>query len=76
LDYLVKGTEPASMPEEIHIPASLSQFATEAGLSFRQTLTLLDMQRQIIAHRSATKKGQSLEDVDWRKFYESVKEFL
>jgi transcriptional regulator with XRE-family HTH domain len=76
LDYLMKGTEPETPPKEIHIPVSLSQVAADAGLSFRQTLMLLDMQRQIIAHRSATKKGQSLEDVDWRKFYESVKEFL
>jgi transcriptional regulator with XRE-family HTH domain len=76
LDYLVKGTEPETMPKEINIPTSLSQFATEAGLSFSQTLMLLDMQRQIIAHRSATKKDQTLEDVDWRKFYQSVRDFL
>ena len=36
---------------------------------------LLDMQKQIVAHRSAKKKD-GLESVDWRKFYESVKEFL
>ena len=36
---------------------------------------ILDMQKQIVAHRSARKKD-GLESVDWRKFYESVKEFL
>jgi hypothetical protein len=30
---------------------------------------LLDMQKQIVAHRSAKKKDD-LEAVDWRKFYE------
>ena len=47
----------------------------KAGLSFRQTLMLLEMQQQIVAHRSAKKKD-GLETVDWRKFYEAVKEFL
>jgi hypothetical protein len=36
---------------------------------------LLDMQKQIVAHRSNSKK-EGLEGVDWRKFYEAVKEFL
>ena len=43
-------------------------------LSFRQTLMLLDMQKQIVAHRSA--KKNDLESIDWRRFYEAVKEFL
>ena len=76
LDYLMTGkegeTEPAS---EVQIPASLATFAARAGISFRQALTLLDMQQRIIAHRSSTKKG-SLDKVDWQKFYEAVKEFL
>jgi uncharacterized Fe-S cluster-containing radical SAM superfamily enzyme len=37
-------------------------------------LLLLDMEKQI-AHRSARKKD-GMESVDWRKFYESVKEFI
>ena len=57
------------------IPAALARFAAEERLSFRQTLMLLDMQKQIVAHRSAKKKD-GLESVDWRKFYEGVKEFL
>jgi len=36
---------------------------------------LLDMQKQIVAHRSARKKA-GLEGVDWRKFYEGVKDFV
>ena len=38
-------------------------------------IALLEMQNQIIAHRSSTKKGD-LDKVDWQKFYEAVKEFL
>jgi hypothetical protein len=36
---------------------------------------LLEMQQQIVAHRSKSRKDD-LEKVDWRKFYEAVKEFL
>ena len=43
---------------QVPIPATLARFAAEEGLSFRQTLMLLDMQKQIVAHRSAKKKSQ------------------
>src|SRR5512139_1741369 len=57
---------------EVHIPASLSQFARSANLTFAQALLLLDLQRQIIAHRSRS-KSDDLEKVDWKRFYEAVK---
>lgn len=77
LDFLMTGTASQDQRSEVPIPASLARFAAEEGLSFRQTLMLLEMQNQIVAHRSAKKKNQDgLEAVDWRKFYESVKEFL
>jgi transcriptional regulator with XRE-family HTH domain len=75
LDYLMTGTASEEPPTQVPIPASLARFAADERLSFRQTLMLLDMQKQIIAHRSAKKKTD-LEGVDWRKFYEGVKEFL
>lgn len=75
LDYLMTGTASQEQPTEVSIPASLAKFAAEERLSLRQTLMLLDMQKQIVAHRSAKKKD-GLEGVDWRKFYEGVKEFL
>jgi len=76
LDYLMSGREGESEPaSEVQIPASLATFAARAGISFRQALTLLDMQQQIIAHRSSTKK-ESLDKVDWQRFYEAVKDFL
>jgi transcriptional regulator with XRE-family HTH domain len=75
LDYLMTGDASEKPVTEVPIPASLARFAAEERLSFRQTLMLLDMQKQIVAHRSAKKK-EGLEGVDWRKFYEGVKEFL
>jgi y4mF family transcriptional regulator len=76
LDHLMTGrAKEEAKPAEVQIPASLATFAAEEGISFRQALTLLEMQRQIIAHRSATRK-ESIDSVDWQKFYQSVKEFL
>lgn len=75
LDYLMTGKASQEEPTEVAIPATLARFAAEERLSLRQTLMLLDMQKQIVAHRSAKKK-EGLEAVDWRRFYEGVKEFL
>lgn len=75
LDYLMTGKASKDERTDVSIPASLAKFAAEEGLSLRQTLMLLDMQKQIVAHRS-TRKTDGLEGVDWRKFYEGVKEFV
>ncbi|MFM8272697.1 MAG: helix-turn-helix domain-containing protein [Gemmata sp.] len=75
LDYLMTGKASEEQPTQVAIPASLAKFAAEEGITLRQTLMLLDMQKQIVAHRSAKRKD-GLEAVDWRKFYEGVKEFL
>lgn len=75
LDFLMTGKASSEQPVEVAIPASLAKFAAKERLSLRQTLMLLDMQKQIVAHRSAKKKD-GLEAVDWHKFYEGVKEFL
>lgn len=76
LDYLMKGDDAPVIRKEIPIPASLSEFATREGLSYRQTLTLLEMRDQIVAHRRSTVDPMATQEFDWRKLYESVKEFL
>ena len=75
MDFLMKGGAPQSPNGEVQVPGALSAFARERDLTFSQTLLLLEMQRQIIAHRSQD-KSHDLEKVDWQRFYESVKEFL
>jgi y4mF family transcriptional regulator len=75
LDYLMKGEETEPKSAEVQIPASLAAFADQERLTFKQTIALLRMREQIVAHRSSTKK-EGLEQVDWQKFYEAVKEFL
>ncbi len=75
IDYLMKGDHSQPKSRDVQIPASLSDFAKHAQLTFAQTLMLLDMQRQIVAHRSQS-KSDDMEKVDWKGFYESVKPFL
>lgn len=78
LDYLMKGedVDTSKQPSrELQIPTALAEFAEEEGLTFRQAIALLEMQNQIIAHRSSAKKSD-LGKVDWQKFFEAVKEFL
>jgi len=78
LDYLMTGKEAdasESPSSEVQIPNSLASFAADHSISFREVMALLEMQNQIIAHRSSVKKGD-LEEVDWQQFYEAVKKFL
>src|SRR5262249_18384715 len=66
IDFLMTGEVREKPLTELPIPVSLAKFATEEGLSFRKTLIILDMQKQILAHRTAKKKKDGLESVDWR----------
>ncbi len=76
LDFLMKGSgEKEDASQDIQIPSRLAETAKVENLSFAQTLTLLDMRLQIIAHRSAS-KSESLEDFDWGGFYNSVKDYI
>lgn len=62
LDYLMSGEDVEAPKSDVQIPSSLAKFAAEEGLSFRQTLMLLDMQKQIVAHRSAGRR------MAWRRW--------
>lgn len=75
MDYLMTGEVTQPRTGEVHIPAALSQFARSAKLTFNQALLLLDLQRQIIAYRSHS-KSDDLEKVDWKRFYEAVKDYV
>jgi transcriptional regulator with XRE-family HTH domain len=75
LDLLMTGRDSGDPRPEVPIPASLAALADEEGLSFRQALTVLHMQEQIIANRRTGRKS-SLEKVNWREFYEAVKKFI
>jgi transcriptional regulator with XRE-family HTH domain len=78
LDFLLRG-EPAPEnyqgPPAVEIPRELSDIAEELGLTHKQTLALLEIERSIIARRNT--KGHSRKSKeDWRKLYDGVKPFL
>lgn len=75
LDYLMTGDSTQIYTTQVQFPARLAELAKNENISFIQALTLLDMRMQIVAHRS-TSKSEDLGDFDWKKFYDSVKEFL
>lgn len=75
LDYLMTGEIVETEQKTLEIPATLAEFASREGLSFRQTRQLLGMAQQIVAHRSNT-AAKAAVSFDWPKFYSSVKQFL
>lgn len=76
LDYLMKGSSERDTQKDVEVPASLAEFARIEGLSFRTTLVLLDMQRQIVANRSPGGTADGLDAVNWREFFEAVEKFI
>lgn len=75
LDRLMTGRASGDPRPDVPIPGALAALADEEKLSFRQALTLLHMQEQIIANRRKAKR-KALEQVDWREFYAAVKKFI
>lgn len=77
LDYLLQGKAAPDdpLPPTIEVPRELGELAEECGLTYRDMMALLDIDRSIIARRSRVKARSKTKD-DWRKLYEGVREFL
>ncbi len=79
LDYLMKGEDgedgSEKVREAVEIPADLAALAAKENIAFPKLLLLLQMKRQIVAHRSAGKR-LAADTFDWHKFYRSVKDFI
>ena len=76
LDFLLRGeaSTPDYKPASVEIPAELHALADELGLSYRQTVAVLDVDKTFIAHRREERVDKDKEY--WRSLYESVKKFL
>ena len=75
LDYLLRGEQASASRkrEPVQIPATLSIFAEQEGLSYTDTLTLLETHSAVIARRSSESiKPPTVED--WRRLYKAIKE--
>jgi len=61
--------------EGLQVPAGLQRLASEVGLRLGQVTALISMRAQIIANRS-TSRNDEPEYEDWKRLYDSVKDFL
>jgi hypothetical protein len=66
---------PLGQFEGFQIPAALQRLASEVGIPLDQVMALIGMRAQIIANRS-TSRNEEPEYEDWKRLYESVKDFL
>ena len=77
LEFLLRG-EPAPkdyQPPVIEIPGELGELAEEIGLTYQQTVALLDIERSVRARRSVKSHEPRTKEY-WRKLYEGMKPFL
>ena len=77
VEFLLRGgSAPKEYePQSIEVPLSLGEFAEEEGLTYRQTLTLLEIEGSIVARRGGGARGSKGKE-DWRSLYLAVKPFL
>lgn len=77
VDYLLRGAraEMVVSPEPIVIPPELSRAAEELGLTYSETIDVLEAHRSVIARRSHT--GLRKLDVDdWKNLQKAIKDVL
>ena len=77
IEYLLRGgsTVETEKPRSIEIPTELSEVAQELGLSYQQTLALLQVDRTIVAYRSGKLRGRKNKE-DWRSLYRDLSEHI
>lgn len=74
LDYLLRG-ETGRREEErtpVSIPPELSEAAEALGLSYRDTLMLLDAHRAVVARRSARQQQPPTVE-EWKKLHHAIR---
>lgn len=75
VEFILKGGRQELQNEPIEIPAELSEAAQILGLSFRQTLTLLQAHQSLIARRSTKDEVEMTRD-KWKMLWEGIKDFV
>lgn len=74
LDYLLRGEDLGEGPVQrpVVIPRELSQVAEELGLTYGQTLQVLDAHNSVVARRS-DKGARRFTAEDWRRLHDAIK---
>lgn len=77
VEFLLRGgaAPQGYEPPSIEVPRSLSELAEEEGLTYRQTMTLLEIEHSIVARRGGGPWGTKGKE-EWRTLYSAVKPFL
>ena len=77
VEFLLRGgSAPKEYePQSIEVPRSLSELAEELGLTYRQTMTLLEIERSLVARRGGGPRGSKGKE-DWRTLYLAIRPFL
>jgi transcriptional regulator with XRE-family HTH domain len=75
LDYLLRGESgrPERQREPVRIPPELSDAAEDLGLTYSETLTLLEAHEAVVARRSA-KSLHAPSAEEWKKLYHLIRE--
>lgn len=74
VDFLLSGDEPETpLVAPDVIPRELAVFAQEEGLSYMQTVELLNAHNSVVARRSALGRA-SLSVAEWRRLYDAIKD--
>ena len=75
LDYLMKGEEGQQERERapVQIPRSLSEAAQQLGLSYAETLSLLDAHQAVIARRAAKSLREPSID-EWKSLWTAIRQ--
>lgn len=74
LDFLMRGEQvkQEAARDPVSIPPELSRAAQELGLSYSDTLTLLDAHEAVVARRSTKFRKHRTVD-DWKNLHKAIK---
>lgn len=77
VEFLLRGG-PAPKehePSAIEVPRSLGELAEEEGLTYRQMMTLIEIEQSIVARRGGSPRAGKTKG-EWRSLYQAVRPFL
>lgn len=77
VEFLLRGGAAPAEYElpSVEIPRSLGELAEDEGLTYRQMMTLIEIEHSIVARRGGGPRGTKAKE-DWRSLYLAVKPFL
>ena len=77
VEFLLRGGAAPAEYElpSVEVPRSLGELAEEEGLTYRQMMTILEIDHSIVARRGGGPRGAKGKEY-WQSLYQAVKQFL